>query len=128
MNQENCCLVTDEQYMYTIGEKGDGNVFSTISRFDPSNNVWKKAAALSGRRYCAFGAAMKGQGLHYRQGDSNVVLSSCEAQNPSTDEWQLMPSLKEPQFGASMVCFRKDGCMCWMEPCTSHNRLASTCP
>lgn len=35
----------------------------------------------------------------------DIVLSSCEVYNPSTNEWQLMPSLKVPRFGASMVCF-----------------------
>ena len=106
IKQENGCLVTDEQYMYIIGGKRDRNVLSTTSRFDPSNNELKKVAALSDRRYSAFGAPMKGK-VYIAGGlqDSNVVLSSCEAYNPSTDEWQLIPRLNVPRFGASMVCF-----------------------
>ena len=33
-------------------------------------------------------------------------LSSCEVYNPASDEWQLIPSLKQQRFNTSMVCFQ----------------------
>ena len=34
-----------------------------------------------------------------------TYLSSCEVYNPTSDEWQLISSLKERRFNTSMLCF-----------------------
>ena len=104
--QENPCVVTDRQFLYIIGGVSYGNALSRTTRFDPSNVKWEEVAALNNKRYEAFGAAMNGKvfiagGL---QSQYNFI-SSCEVYSPSTNEWQLMPSLKVPRAYASMVCF-----------------------
>ena len=104
----NPCVVTDEHYLYKIGGvMEDGSASSTTTRFDPNDHKCEEIADLNEARFNAFGAAMNdkvyvagGQQAWY------IVLSSCEVYNPSTNEWQLMPSLKVPRFGASMVCLQ----------------------
>ena len=54
----------------------------------------------------AFGAAMNGK-IYIAGGSTNDdYLSSCEVYNPTSDEWQLISSLKERRFNASMLCFQ----------------------
>ena len=47
-------------------------------------------------------------GMIYIAGGStnDDYLSSCEVYNPASDEWQLISSLKEFRFNASMLCFQ----------------------
>ena len=104
------CVVNDEKFLYVIsGRKSLSSVMSTTTtRFDPKNNKWEEVAGVNEGRYLAFGVAMNGKvftaggyGIGYN------LLSSCEVYNPTTNEWQLMPSLKVPRCNASMVCFEE---------------------
>ena len=61
-------------------------------------------------RHDAFGAAMNGKiyvagGLQKNE-QIFTALKTGEVYNPSTDEWQVIPSLKVPRHSASMVCFK----------------------
>ena len=96
------CIVTDGQFLYIIG----GNTTRT-SRYDSIDNKFEELACVKGRRWYAFGAALNGK-IYVAGGQSSLnysVLSSCDVYNPATNEWQVMPSLKEPRLNASMVCF-----------------------
>ena len=104
------CVVTDEKYIYLIGGRllyYIGTSLSTTYRCDPSadDHEWEEVAPINQARYNAFGAAMNGKvyiagGRHSQA----AALNTCEAYNPLTNEWQLMPSLKVPRMSASMVC------------------------
>ena len=110
----NSCLVTDEQYLYKIGgligSMLHGCASSRTIRFDPNDHKCEEIADLNEARYNAFGAAMNDK-VYVAGGQRawNTVLSSCEVYSPSTNEWQLMPSLKVPRFGASMVYLQGEG-------------------
>jgi len=110
------CGVSDGRHLYSIG--GTCHVPSEflsigtaiVERFDPSTNSWEEVAAMNEPRHDAFGAAMNGKiyiaGGFQKTGDVSMVLDTCEVYNPSTNEWQLMPSLNVPRQSASMVCFK----------------------
>ncbi|XP_015758827.1 PREDICTED: kelch-like protein 12 [Acropora digitifera] len=74
---------------------------------------FKEVAPMNEARHDAFGAAMNGK-IYVaggKQRDATLpigerVLASCEVYDPSTDEWQVMPSLNVPRYSASMVCFK----------------------
>ena len=102
--QQHPCVVNDhEQYVYIIG----GRNTNRTSRYDSRYNKWEELACCNeGGRYNAFGAAMNGK-IYIAGGETNDdYLSSCEVYNPASDEWQLIPSLKQQRFNASMVCFQ----------------------
>jgi len=73
---------------------------------------FKEVAPMNEARHHAFGAAMNGKIFVAggKQWDENLLieraLASCEVYDPSTDEWQVMPSLNVPRYCASMVCFK----------------------
>ena len=110
------CGISDGRHLYIIGGspadelKRSGTV--TTERFDPDEDNWEEVAGMKEARHGAFGVAMNGKlyvagGTQQKsEGQICVVLSSCEVYNPSTDEWQLIPSLKVPRHTASMVCFK----------------------
>jgi len=73
---------------------------------------FKEVAPMNEARHHAFGAAINGK-IYVAGGTqwdryllSERVLASCEVYDPSTDEWQVMPSLNVPRYSASMVCFK----------------------
>ena len=106
--QEQPCIVTDEQFLYIIG----GRDTYRTSRYDSQDKKWEELACISKVRCNAIGAAMNGK--IYIAGGTNKIFpsigynvhSSCEVYNPATDEWQLMPSLKVPRYKGSMVQFQ----------------------
>ena len=99
------CVVADEKHLYIIGGVKGNNIFSTTTRLNLSNNTWEEVADINEGRCNAFGVAMSGK-VFIAGGRQSCkqAISSCEVYSPSTDEWQLMPSLKVPRFSASMVC------------------------
>ena len=100
--QDDACIVTVEQVLYIIGGRGTRRT----SRYDSRDKKWEALACINEGRYYAFGAAMNGK-IYIAGGQSvNKALSSCEVYNTSTNEWQLMPSLKVPRLSASMVHFQ----------------------
>ena len=104
------CIVTNEQFLYTIG----GWNSCRTSRYDSSDKKWEELACINKERMSAFGAAMNGKiyigggtmTSWSRSAGGHNVHSSCEVYNPATNEWQLMPSLKVPRCSASMVHFQ----------------------
>ena len=105
------CGVTDGQFIYIMGgtmnETNEINGTTKVEKFSPSGMKWEEVAAMNEPRHAAFGAAMDGKiyiagGLH-KSGQICSVLKTCEVYNPSTDEWQLIPSLNAPRHSASMV-------------------------
>ena len=99
------CVVADEKDLYIIGGFSGLTFLSTTTRFNISNNMWEEVADINEGRCNAFGAAMSGKVFIAGGRQSwKQAISSCEVYSPSTDEWQLMPSLKVPRFSASMVC------------------------
>ncbi len=97
------CGVTDGKYLYIIGGtpmntfKISGTV--TTERFDPSEYTWEEVAAMNDARHDAFGADMNGKlyvaGGQQKKEQICTVLCSCEVYNPLTNEWQLIPSLRQ---------------------------------
>ena len=112
------CYVSDGHCIFTIGGTSSENetVTTEVYKFFPAHKTesgggeLEEVAPLNEARYDAFGAAMNGkiyvaggkQELHVGNSD----LASCEVYDPSTDEWQVMPSLNVPRYSASMVCFK----------------------
>ena len=120
------CFVSDGHYIFIIGgtleessflenkTKGTTEVKKIIPADETENDEveFKVVAPMNEARHDAFGAAMDGK-IYVaggKQRDENSlsekVLASCEVYDPSTDEWQVMPSLNVPRYSASMVCFK----------------------
>lgn len=108
------CGVTDGQCIYIMGgTKNEMDVINgttIVEKFSPSGMIWEEVAAMKEARHAAFGAAMNGKiyiaGGLQKNGQICTVLKTCEVYNPSTDEWQLIPSLNAPRHSASMVSFK----------------------
>ncbi|XP_074631348.1 kelch-like protein 12 [Acropora palmata] len=126
------CFVTDGHCIFIIGGTSGLSMPQEISllmnrkikattkvqKVIPSDETedgeveFKEVAPMNEARHHAFGAAMNGK-IYVAGGtqwDENLlgerVLASCEVYDPSTDEWQVMPSLNVPRYSASMVCFK----------------------
>jgi len=107
------CGVTDGYDLYIIGgtelEEEEISGSTTVERFNPKGDTWEEVAVMNEARHDAFGAAMNGKiyvaGGFLLHGWSMTVLNTCEVYDISTNEWQLMSSLKAPRYSASMVCF-----------------------
>lgn len=115
LNRWGACGVTDGQCIYIMGgTKNETDVINgttIVEKFSPSGMMWEEVAAMNEPRHAAFGAAMNGKiyiagGLQKNGLISYTVLKTCEVYNPSTDEWQLIPSLNAPRHSASMVSFK----------------------
>ena len=105
------CGVTDGHHIYIIGGTLDGAATATVQRLDLIGESWEEVAAMNEARHNAFGAAMNGKiyiaGGLQKNGQTCTVLNTCEVYDPSTNEWQVMPSLEMPRHFASMVCFKE---------------------
>ena len=126
------CFVTDGHCIFIIGGTLAFNSFEEflfnmnmnitattgVQKVVPSDETedgeveFKEVAPMNEARHDAFGAAMNGKIFVAggKQWDENLLieraLASCEVYDPSTDEWQVMPSLNVPRYCASMVCFK----------------------
>ena len=104
-DQQEACIVTDEQFLYIIS---GWNTRRTL-RYDSRDKKREELACINEGRHNAFDAAMNGK-IYIAGGTKSIwpydVFSSCEVYNPATNEWQLMPSLKVPRHSASMVHFQ----------------------
>ena len=112
------CYVSDGHCIFTIGGASSENqtVTTEVDKIFPGDKTengkveFQEVAPLNEARYDAFGAAMNGkiyvaggyQEVYYKK----LHLASCEVYDPSTNEWQVMPSLNVPRHSASMVCFK----------------------
>ena len=112
------CGVTDGQHLYVIGGTKSNTrqvVGSTkVLRIDPEDGNCEEVASMNEARHDAFGTAMNGKiyiagGLMQTDGEIRRFLTSdtCEMFDPSTNEWQMMPSLNVPRHSSSMVCFQE---------------------
>ena len=114
------CFVSDGHCIFTIGGVSSENQIVTVTtqvdKIFPGDKTengkvkFEEVAPLNEGRYDAFGAAMNGK-IYVAGGkqefcDDDSDLASCEVYDPSTDEWQVMPSLNVPRYSASMVCFK----------------------
>lgn len=95
------------------GTKNETDVISgttIVEKFSPREMIWEEVAAMNEARHAAFGAVMNGKiyiaGGLQKNGQICTVLKTCEVYNPSTDEWQVIPSLSAPRHSASMVSFK----------------------
>ena len=108
------CGVTDGHHFYIMGgsekENEEINGTTQVQKLDPSEDCWEEVAAMNEARHDAFGAAMNGKihvaGGLQKNGQICTALKTCEVYNPSTDEWQVIPTLTVPCHSASMVCFK----------------------
>ena len=104
------CIVADGKHLYLIGgsDSTPGFGSTTVERYDPSKDSWEDVAAMNEARHDAFGASMNNNiyvaGGYRKKDQTGMVVNTCEVYNPSTNEWQLMPSLNVPRHSASMVC------------------------
>ena len=117
------CFVTDGHCIFIIGgflsQNDEITATTEVQKIIPAHGTengkveFKEVAPMNKARHDAFGAAMNGK-IYVaggKQGDVTLligerVLASCEVYDPSTDEWQVMPSLNVPRYSASMVCFK----------------------
>ena len=111
--------MSDGHCIFSIGGVSSETVTTEVDKFFPAHKTEKdgvefeEVAPLNEARCDAFGAAMNGK-IYVaggKQRDATLpigerVLASCEVYDPSTDEWQVMPSLNVPRYSASMVCFK----------------------
>ena len=123
LSQFGACFVTDGHCIFIIGGtfSSHKNMTATteVKKIIPAEVTengeveFKEVAPMNEARHDAFGAAMNGK-IYVaggKQRDATLpigerVLASCEVYDPSTDEWQVMPSLNVPRYSASMVCFK----------------------
>jgi len=116
-------FVTDGHCIFIIGGTFTGNEKITatteVQKIIPCDETedgevqFKEVAPMNEARHDAFGAAMNDK-IYVAGGKQRDVtlligervLASCEVYDPSTDEWQVMPSLYVPRYSASMVCFK----------------------
>ena len=114
INRWGTCGVGDGQHLYIIGGTncGEAGITGTCSvdLFCRQGLHLENVVAMNEPRHDAFGAAMNGKiyvaGGLQRKGRNCKVLHSCEVYSPSTNEWQVIPSLIVPRHSASMVCFK----------------------
>ena len=107
------CGVSDGRHIFIMGgsknENKEINGITKVEKLDPSEDSWEEVAAMNEARHYGFGAAMNGKiyvaGGLQKNGQICSVLKTSEVYNPSTDEWQVIPSLTVPRYSASMVCF-----------------------
>ena len=112
------CYVSDGHCIFIIGGGSSENktVTTEVNKFFPAHKTengeveFEEVAPLNEARCDAFGAVMNGK-IYVAGGKEelhvgNSDLASCEVYDPSTDEWQVMPSLNVPRYSASMVCFK----------------------
>ena len=111
------CGVTDGQHLYVIGGT-KSNIHKVVGstkvlRIDPEDNECKEVASMNEARHNAFGTAMNGKiyiagGMQTDEEICRVLVNdTCEMYDPSTNEWQMMPSLNIPRHSSSMVCFQE---------------------
>ena len=80
---------------------------SKAERFDTVENKWEEIANMQEKRGSAFGVASGGK-IFLAGGRKNwgSRLRTCEIFNISTNEWQLIGSLKVPRVDGSMMCLK----------------------
>ncbi|XP_068729469.1 kelch-like protein 3 [Montipora capricornis] len=107
------CLVSDKRHLYLVGGSSLPllQTSQTVERFDPMLATWEEVAAMNEARYDAFGAAMNGK-IYIAGGMKKIerhhtVLKSCEVYDPSTNEWQVISSLKVCRQSANMACIQE---------------------
>ena len=111
------CGVTDGQHLYVIGGT-KSNIHKVVGsakvlKIDPEDNECKEVASMNEARHDAFGTAMNGKiyiagGMQIGEEICTVLVNdTCEMYDPSTNEWQMMPSLNVPRHSSSMVCFQE---------------------
>ena len=106
------CLVSDKRHLYLVG--GNHSFLrgsQKVERFDPILATWEEVAAMNEARWSAFGEAMNGKiyiagGKKENEGHY-TVMKSCEVYDPSTNEWQVISSLKMCRHSANMVCIQE---------------------
>ena len=105
------CGVTDGCHLYIIGgttsrvQKAFGS--TKVLRIDPEAGNCEEVASMNEARHDAFGAAMNGKIYVGGGTQGSATLKTCEVFDPSTNEWQMMPSLNVPRHSSSMVCFQE---------------------
>ena len=111
------CGVTDGKHLYVIGGT-KSNIHKVVGsakvlKIDPEDNECKEVASMNEARHDAFGTAMNGKiyiagGMQTDEEICRVLVNdTCEMYDPSTNEWQMMPSLNIPRHSSSMVCFQE---------------------
>ena len=112
------CGVTDGQHLYMIGGT-KSNTYQVVGstnvlRIDPEDGNCEEVASMNEARHDAFGTAMNGKiyiagGLLQTDGEIRRFFTrdTCEMYDPSTNEWQMMPSLNVPRHSSSLVCFQE---------------------
>ena len=101
------CVVAAGNHLYVCGGYLGGKLecFSKVERFDTVESKWEEIANLQEKRYGAFGVASEGK-IFLAGGRQKIAWTMCEMYNISTNEWQLIGSLKVPRACGSMVCLK----------------------
>ena len=102
------CVVAAGNHLYVCGGITEDDFASTAERFDTVGNKLEEIASMQQARGCAFGVATEGKTFVAggRMDDSDSCLKTCEMFNISTNEWQLIGSLKVPREGGTMMCLK----------------------
>ena len=109
--REESCVVAAGKHLYVCGGWLEDDCVAKAERFDAVENKWEAIANMQEKRVQTFGVATKGNiflagGLTQKLSGSIVDAKTCEMYNISTNEWQLIGSLKVPRFDGSMVCVK----------------------
>ncbi|KAL9952747.1 hypothetical protein ACROYT_G040041 [Oculina patagonica] len=109
------CVVAKDNFIYFIGGRigGPHKVLADVDRYDLSRRKWEKLANLQEARQRAYGTASR-EKVFVTGGWSEAgvtpdgdmaypTLQPCEVFNESTNEWQIIASLKWSHF-RSMMC------------------------
>jgi hypothetical protein len=91
---------------YVIGgEDWEGNIMSSMERYDAASGVWSAMAAMGTRRTYASACSMVGM-IYVTGGDTGdgyVTLSSVEMYLPSSDTWSTVAPMPEARYGHAAV-------------------------
>ena len=104
------CVIAAGNHLYVCGGRINGEYLTKAERFDTVENKWKEIANIQQKRVGSFGVATEGK-IFLAGGRQPGIglgtrLKTCEMYNISTNEWQLIGSLKVPHAYGSMVCLK----------------------
>ena len=105
-HRSSVCLVSDANYLYSIGGLADDDFLSCNERYDPKLNMWTKMASMKEKRGCACGVYLNNK-IYIFGGTvdafSRHASVSGEVYDIALDEWHAIASMCVPRFHASAI-------------------------
>jgi len=124
------CVVGASNHLYVCGGMLENEFVAKAESFDTVENKWEEIANTQEKRGYAFGVGTE-EKIFIAGGRENllsaITLKTCEMFNISTNEWQLIGSLKVPREDGSMVCLKGTLYVLGGEDCDHRRQLSVEC-